>query len=69
MTKCNRCKGSGMLRADLLSRRDCSYITHVISCDDCQGKGYRGDETGRVYCSVTYKNERPYGSPGAYYAK
>lgn len=59
--KCQRCKGSGMLEADLLNRGTLEYDTHIFGCDDCFGKGARGDETGRVYAGTSYRNERPYG--------
>lgn len=60
---CQRCKGSGMLEADLLNLGSRDYVRHIFGCDDCCGKGTRGDETGRVYASTSYRNERPYGEP------
>lgn len=58
---CDRCKGTGSLEADLMNLGTRNYERHVIECPNCFGKGWRGDETGRVYGGVELKNERPYG--------
>jgi hypothetical protein len=63
MTRCSRCKGSGMLEAQLKHLATCTFQWHIIGCPDCQGAGWRGDETGRVYTSVELHRESPYGSP------
>ncbi len=61
-TRCQRCKGSGMLEAQLLNHANCEYDWHIFGCDDCLSKGWRGDETGRVYVATSYMNERPFGT-------
>ncbi len=57
---CSRCRGSGMLEGDLMNHGTCTLETHIFACDDCEGKGERGDETNRVYAPTSYPNERPY---------
>lgn len=63
-TICNRCKGSGMLEADLRHHATCDYRRHIFGCDDCSGTGFRLiDEGNRVYAGTSYRNEVPYGNP------
>lgn len=52
-----------MLEAQLRNSGTCNYDWHIFPCDNCEGKGWRGDETGRVYAPTLYRNERPYGEP------
>lgn len=58
--KCQRCRGSGTLEAKLKNLGTLEYDWHIFTCDDCSGKGERGDESNRVYCSVSYYGERAY---------
>jgi DnaJ-class molecular chaperone len=60
---CKRCKGSGMLEAQLKNLATLDYDWAIIGCDDCRGKGDHDDEPGRVYAPTSYRNERPYGEP------
>lgn len=61
LPRCQRCKGSGMLRADLRNHGNCEYETHIIGCLDCYGRGWRISEPNRVYTSTSMRNEQPYG--------
>lgn len=60
---CQRCKGSGMIEAQLMNPGSGAYSWHIFGCEDCFGNGVRGDETGRVYAGTCYRGERPYGVP------
>lgn len=60
--KCDRCKGSGSLSAELENLGTKRWDRHIIGCPNCYGRGWRGDETGRVYGGMILRNERPYGS-------
>jgi hypothetical protein len=63
MKTCNRCKGSGIIEGEIYSPAKCEYRMAIFGCEDCESKGWRGDETGRAYGGTSYRNERPYGEP------
>lgn len=59
--KCQRCRGGGMLEADLKDLGTLDYVTHVIGCPDCMSKGVRDESNSspeRAYASVPLRNER-----------
>ncbi len=57
---CQRCRGGGVLEADLKNLGTLDYDRHVIGCPDCSGEGVRRNEPDRVYVSVELRNEQPW---------
>lgn len=50
---CNCCHGEGFVFEKLRNHARCEYVEHLLTCDQCEGKGYT-DETDslRYYRSM-----------------
>lgn len=46
---CNRCHGQKFVFEKLYNYGKCEYVEHLLTCDQCEGKGYTDENDHRRY--------------------